>query len=694
MKRDFLRFLLALSLIAAPVSPAFAGTDTLSDNELASVNAKGFAVEASNNNASVQLYESQNGIKGVSVVNIAGSAANVGQNLTSVSETVGIALLTQKNEQYSDNTGGGFFQTTYNTDWPGDADNYYNNNASVQGMGSGSETGIRALSLANVAGSAFNVGQNIAKVEVNYFVDMLQSNEQEAVNDFLAVQTVVNEVGALTYQSNSNATAQLIDSQNWAKGLSIANVAASAPNVGQNVANVKGEYFVGVGQISIQEAEAVIEPIQVVANDNWVRYQTNNNASAQGVDSQNWAQAVSLLNAAASTVNVGQNIANVKADKFAYIGQANVQFTENDIEATQLVVNGDADAKYQANNNASVRFVDSQNGAKAVSIANLAASAVNIGQNIANVKVEENFEVEQFNIQAAVADIETTQVVFNADDAKHQANNNASVQLVGSQNEARALSIANLAASAANIGQNIAKVKAEEDFGVEQFNIQAAVAEIEPTQVVKSDEVKYQRNNSASVALVGSQNEARALSIANLAASAANIGQNIAKVEAEEDFGVEQVNVQAVVADIEISQTVANADTVKHQANNKGTVALRGSQNWASALAIINAAASAVNIGQNIAGISGQRDIDVFQTNNQTASVATFPNQTLENDGTVIYQANNGTSVRLIDSQSHASGLVIANVAGSGVNIGQNITSLRGLLGGSVSVVNTQTAYR
>jgi hypothetical protein len=622
MKRDSLRFLLALSLIAAPVSPAFAGTDTLSDNELASVNAKGFAVEASNNSASVQLYESQNGIKGISVVNIAGSAANVGQNLTSVSETVGIALLTQKNEQYSDNTGGGFFQTTYNTDWPGDADNYYNNNASVQGMGSGSETGIRALSLANVAGSAFNVGQNIAKVEVNYFVDMLQSNEQEAVNDFLAVQTVVNEVGALTYQSNSNATAQLIDSQNWAKGLSIANVAASAPNVGQNVANVKGEYFVGVGQINIQDAEAVIEPIQIVANDNWVRYQTNNNASAQGVDSQNWAQAVSLLNAAASTVNVGQNIANVKADKFAYIGQANVQFTENDIEATQLVVNGDADAKYQANNNASIRFVDSQNGAKAVSIANLAASAVNIGQNIANVKVEENFEVEQFNIQAAVADIETTQVVFNADDAKHQANNNASVQLVGSQNEARALSIA------------------------------------------------------------------------NLAASAANIGQNIAKVEAEEDFGVEQVNVQAVVADIEISQTVANADTVKHQANNKGTVALRGSQNWASALAIINAAASAVNIGQNIAGISGQRDIDVFQTNNQTASVATFPNQTLENDGTVIYQANNGTSVRLIDSQSHASGLVIANVAGSGVNIGQNITSLRGLLGGSVSVVNTQTAYR
>ena len=54
---------------------------------------------------------------------------------------------------------------------------------------------------------------------------------------------------------------------------------------------------------------------------------------------------------------------------------------------SQTVVSGSATE--QVNNNASVRLDDSQNHVQALSVANVASSAANVGQNMASVEVAE-----------------------------------------------------------------------------------------------------------------------------------------------------------------------------------------------------------------------------------------------------------------------------------------------------------------
>ena len=222
----------------------------------------------------------------------------------------------------------------------------------------------------------------------------------------------------------------------------------------------------------------------------------------------------------------------------------------------------------------------------------------------------------QVNLQKAEADTTSLQDVESGD-AKHQTNNNGSVQLVNSQNSAKALSIANIAGSAANIGQNIAKVDASYGASVIQANKQCAEADAEADQNVTAGKASYLTNNNGSLDLTGSQNGLSSLSVLNAALSAVNVGQNIAYITGK-DVYVNQVNCQEAYADSYAGQNVFPAGSKGSQSNNSSIV-LDGAQMNTRALSIANVVGSAVNIGQNIACITGAKGAGIYQMNFQLA---------------------------------------------------------------------------
>ncbi len=627
-----------------------------------------------NNDGSVQLLGggSQNNVRALSLANIADSGANIGQNIAKVdAHAAGFA---QVNLQKADvdvkaGQGVGTLVAAYQA----------NNNGSVRL--DDSQNGVEGISIANIADSGANIGQNIAKVDA-YAAGFAQVNSQKADVDTVAGQGVGTLLAA--YQTNNNGSVRLDDSQNGAEGVSIANIADSGANIGQNIAKVDA-YATGFAQVNSQKAD-----VDTVAGQGVgtlvAAYQTNNNGSVQllGGGSQNNVRAVSLANIADSGANIGQNIAKVDAYAAGF-AQVNKQKADVDTVAGQGV--GTLLAAYQTNNNGSVRLDDSQNGAEGVSIANIADSGANIGQNIAKVDA---FAAGFAQVNSQKADVDTVagQGVGTLV-AAYQTNNNGSVQLVGSQNNAKALSIANIADSGANIGQNIAKVDAHV-AGFAQVNSQKADVDTVAGQLVLTGLAADQTNNNGSVQLVGSQNNAKALSIANIADSGANIGQNIAKVDPVSRVDVAQINTQYASVDATAEQIVAG-DKVRQQTSNNGSVDLIGSQNGVSALSLVNAALSAVNVGQNIASITGS-DVDVNQVNYQKAEADSYADQSVSFKGAKASQSNN-SSVVLNNAQMNTSALVIANVAGSAVNIGQNIAYVTGARGIGVYQTNIQKAW-
>jgi hypothetical protein len=676
-----------------------------------------------NNHASVQLNNSaQAGSDSMAIANTALSGMNIGQNVANLSGIVAVNIALQSNEQIASN------YTYWSMDQDvetGDSLLQRNNLNSVQ-LNDDAQVDVDSMILANTAGSAMNIGQNVAdSFAIFGFNGIVQENIQFADNSYFwsnwSFQDITNDDGFVTitsFQDNNNSSVQLNDSaQDGTSTMILANTAQSGMNIGQNVASAGNLVF---GNLFIQSND------QVALNNTWVTQepignyglfaqvtigQDNNNGSVQVEGAQVDPSGMVIANTANSAANIAQNIAS--GIDFAIVNialQSNDQYAESLTTSTQTIDNEAiviSAPLFQDNNNGSVELAGgAQDAATGLVVANTAASAMNTGQNVASL-----FSI--VNINAAIQSNDQTAFLFSEVDQEVnnlslvlevdflQDNNNASVQLTGSQNGASAMSLSNVSNSAANVGQNVASLFdiVGLDIAV-QSNTQSAVIDSGPEQDVTNAGTffasisLFQDNNNSSVQLNGSQNGADGVSLLNASTSAVNVGQNIASVFNPIGLNfVEQSNDQFAFAEVEAEQTVLN-DIAVVQDNNNGSVQLNDSQNGASGLSILNAAMSAVNVGQNIADITGAVPFGttVSQANTQYAENDATMGQAITNVVVIGPQDNNNGSVQLNGSQAGISALLVGNVVSSAVNYGQNIASVTGASGITMTQVNSQTA--
>ncbi len=199
-----------------------------------------------------------------------------------------------------------------------------------------------------------------------------------------------------------------------------------------------------------------------------------------GDNAQAGISAMAVANTAASALNIAQSLAAVKDSSDVSVSQVNSQGAYNTGFDEQQIKNHGKVA-YQNNNNGSVQAGGaSQEGMKTLAAANIATSAVNIGQNLLFVTNADDLSATQKNDQYAENYAETSQKIKNKEDVARQNNNNGSVQLGDSaQSSAKALVLANIANSAANIGQNVldptAAGETKEGNSFSQKNYQTAL---------------------------------------------------------------------------------------------------------------------------------------------------------------------------------------------------------------------------
>jgi hypothetical protein len=521
----------------------------------------------------------------------------------------------------------------------------------------------------------------------------------------------------ISFQDNNNSSVQLnMNAQDSTSTMILANTAQSGMNIGQNVASA-GNLL--LGNLFIQSNDQVALNNTLVTQDPIGNYgfiaqvtigQDNNNGSVQVTGAQFDASGMVIANTANSASNIAENIASGIDFAIENIAeQSNAQYAENSTTSTQTIDNIAVVISaplFQDNNNGSVELTGAQDMTTGLVVANTAASAMNTAQNIASLISVVNLNVaSQSNYQTAYLDTVVDQAVnhlswfLEVDVA--QDNNNASVQLNGSQNGASAMSLSNVSNSAANVGQNVASMW--DIIGIDialQSNTQWAEIYSGPEQDVTNVGVFlasvsfFQDNNNSSVQLNGSQNPASGMSLLNASTSAVNVGQNIASVYNPIELNlVDQSNDQFAYAEVEAEQSVSN-DIAVVQDNNNGSVQLNDSQNGASGLSILNAAMSAVNVGQNIANITGAVPFGttVSQTNTQYAENDATTGQSISNVVVIGTQDNNNGSVQLNNSQAGISALLVGNVVSSAVNYGQNIASITGASGITMTQVNSQIA--
>jgi hypothetical protein len=486
---------------------------------------------------------------------------------------------------------------------------------------------------------------------------------------------VANQYTGAANQNVNNDSVQLNDNaQRNAAGMAMTNSAASALNVGQNVAGVIAGSSDGLAQRNDQYAEnGERSTQQALTNDeDWVDTagttlkdrQNMNNASAQlNNKAQQDAAAMAMTNAASSAVNVAQNVAGVDNSQFNNrLAQRNDQIAKNASEAHQNMAQNDSDTSdartkdkdRQNVNNGSVQANDSaQKRAAGLAITNVAASASNTAQNVAGVVDSTGgATVTQSNDQYArnaanVMAYLTNQYEINVNDVKVkdrdlQNANNGAVQLNNkAQRSASGLTVTNAASSAANAAQNI--------VGADYSTVGAV------------------RQNSKQVA-------------ENTAMNTQYVSQR----------------------DVDNNGYRIDPDLDRQNVNNGSVQANNNAQKNVSGLAVTNAASSASNTAQNVLGtVDSIVQGDVTQTNEQFAQDVSRNRQNSGqehfdatgldiNNGEV--NANNG-SVQLNDNaQMNATGLIIGNIAGSAANAGQNIAgSINGRLG-ALTQTNVQSA--
>ncbi|HBG46627.1 MAG TPA: hypothetical protein DDW94_06500 [Deltaproteobacteria bacterium] len=574
-------FALAVGITLAGSGAAFAGSAALSDSEMDRVSAQGiqtivnesnFPVADQNNNLdSVQLNDfAQESSNVEGLINSAVSAVNASANLL-YSGPATSSGIEQENDNTAKNHVNDSFafnndayaqnlnkQTQYvNNDEFSVIEGQDNNNNSVQ-MNDNAQQNSEGVSVQNSAFSANNFGLNIYSSDSGNIAggDITQTNTQHAYN---MNNTANGEVNAFA--------------QNYEEGL--------------------------ITQLVVNDFFSVI-----VDQDN------NNNSVQVNDQAQQNALVDSLVNTAKSATNTGANLATVGDVTGTDIYQTNTAVAENHVndafafdgdayannynKQTQNVINGDFSVVVsQENNNNSVQVNnDAQENVSAVLLENSASSAVNAGLNVLNVGDITNSDdtIYQKNVQTAenfnnyadggedatASNKETAaspgQLIINEDVAVilDQNNNNNSVQLNdNAQQYVTVDKLINSANSAVNVGQNL-------------INWDWTVGDV-------TNSIIHQENTQT------------------------------AKNHYNDAFASDEI----ATAENAYKQTqwiANNADTVLigTQDNNMNSVQLNdNAQRYASAVVLINSAASAVNAGLNVvnAGTLSQTCVKQFNTN-------------------------------------------------------------------------------
>ena len=445
-------------------------------------------VDQDNNNNSVQLNDNAlSGAAGLILDNDAISAVNIGMNIF-VGGNLDDTHLEQENEQTARNMSnyaesglseGSAIAENRETDTTQRVTNSYgsdiydqdNNNNSVQ-LNDNAESGAAAIAMLNIANSAYNHGLNIAVMNDVTDSDIEQENEQMAQNHVneadadgdastaiarndnkqkQAIHTSVGqfdgELDLIAEQDNNNNSVQLNDSaQAGAMAVDMTNAAMSAGNFGLNLMASGPVTDTDIEQENEQTAENFLNRAEATEtalaynsnNDTseepggqyvhnvhaTIQDQNNNNNSVQlNDDAQSGIRVISGVNMAQSAVNVGMNILFVNGDMTdSDVEQENEQTAENHNnyataaslakavnfnKQKQVIENcfcSDLSQTDQDNNMNSVQLNDNaQAGAAGWSIVNAAASAGNIGTNIAIVTGSVmGSEIHQTNTQTAI----------------------------------------------------------------------------------------------------------------------------------------------------------------------------------------------------------------------------------------------------------------------------------------------------
>jgi len=496
-------------------------------------------------------------------------------------------------------------------------------------------------------------------------------------------QTARQGVGADVQNMNNDAVQLNDQAQQNAAGLAVTNSASGATNVGQNIAGVMdsserdaivqtNDQYAYNRERSILRGRQIDVDVTLFALGILADVQNMNNGSVQlNDDAQSDIQALVVTNTANSAANVGQNIAGL-TNSVAYglrddIVQRNTQVAENKGGALQRARETDVDISIvalsvdfdrQNVNNGSTQLNDNaQTNAAGLALTNSAGSAVNVAQNIVGVVdsrldriVQTNDQYarnERFNQQRSRQTDVDAQIIAISIDVARQNMNNGSVQLNdNAQQNAVGLAITNVASSAANVAQNIAGLSGAETGGLPddliQRSNQVAINDMRNNQggtQVDIDinapgisvNVDKQNINNASVQLNdNAQQSVAGLAITNVASSALNVAQNIAGIVDSHGDDVVQTNNQEATdysynvqaaANVNVDYTVGgfSINFGTDNVNNASVQLNDNAQQFATGLAITNAAGSAVNVGQNIAGMVNGYSGSLIQTNIQSA---------------------------------------------------------------------------
>ncbi|WP_457624602.1 beta strand repeat-containing protein [Persephonella sp.] len=570
-----------------------------------------------------------------------------------------------------------------------------NNNNSVQ-LNETAQKDASGVLHTNAAASAVNSGENFFVSGGLDTTTGLQQNNQEARN------------------FNNYAYAQMDNEE------AIAGAGNVELNPTQRVSN---------GGTMLSHGNDISENVYIGKNSN------NNNSVQLNDEAQMNANFITLKNVANTATNNGINIVQVSGDVAeSSIGQNNSQEAKNHYneaegyvavalnlnKQTQHIDNGHytgdrtpdspkATIDYQNNNNNSVQLNNSaQSSASVLIMENAAASAVNTGVNLVHVSGNTTASsVDQSNMQSASnfdnkangktlaaagnAEVGITQDINNYwTEIKTQNNNNNSVQLNDdAQTSITGVVVENIANSAANTGVNL--MAGDETLG--DVN---------------------QKSGDFSTTLIQNNNQTATNHV------------NTASADTEEGIAIAaNINKQTQIIRNFTTDTPPDLVYISDQDNNNNSVQLNGNaQSGATAVVLSNTSLSAVNTGLNVMNVSNLSGTHVGQANNQTA--ANFTNdasgavaiagnaelndstfyktgemeagQVIENIHAVIpaenEQNNNNNSVQLNDNaQVEASGLTIANVANSALNIGFNLMNTDDISDdSSIMQTNTQEA--
>ncbi|WP_200762614.1 beta strand repeat-containing protein [Nitrosophilus alvini] len=677
-----------------------------------------------NNVSSVQLNENaQIDVSGAVVTNSANSAENIGQNIVSVSGTDSFNTIASSNEQSATN-----YTRDYTEQNIGSfSSDYQKNNINSVQLNDNAQNSVEALVLSNSAASASNIAQNFgSSVAASGFNDITQSNTQNAYNgtgwENWSFQNINNNdlsssTTSLFYQDNLNAAVQLNDyttAQNDVKAFALANTAHSASNIAQNVAGAEnvsdGNSF---DQLNIQSADNWGWNVQAISNEGAAvanSAQDNINGSVEILEGQNRFEGMALANTVMSASNIAQNFASGKNWDGVNIGmQENSQDASSAVYSEQYIGNnslGSQDTWGQYNDNGSVQATGGQNEINALSVSNAAGSAQNIAQNVAYYESFSNVSsIEQLNRQSALSDTyayqDISNVAQNNDNNGYQQNNNAAVQILGTQNNENVASFANSAMSAVNIGQNILVISDTQGTdNADQLNIQDTTAYAYAEQIVTNDGVLgsswavSQNNNNGAVQLTNAQNDFDGFALSNSVMSAVNIGQNIADINNPLGLStLQQDNIQTAYNEATFSQSVIN-DFAVSQNNNNGGTQLNDSQNNVSSLVVLNSVGAAVSSDISVSNVVGsvplgtvlEQITDVYTENSLESD------QVIENYVDIDGQNNNNSSVQLNDSQVASTAIDLSNTAAAAHNYGNNIANLTGASGWTVNQIASQTA--